>query len=422
MPMLRRRDPEVSYDVERLISAHAAPSNLLYDNFKPIYAYNTDRTLSEKPSRMQDSEFAEDQQLFEKRQQASGLWQLSVHDKERNQFGSAFFLSQPFTLDDQLRHILGWDGLSERDCIMFCSAMHVFRDEAQDKPRFAAEVVASSTLSLITESRSYKVLARSCQPVYENVSNNMDSPRLATASGRHFKALPPDVTTSVDRDADFVIGVMACHPTWFKDGLETKPYFFVPCATPPTAGSDDVMVVTGYPCEPTQDHLEQVYGVTGQDMLRALLEYRSLLLPNNLSASAGDVIAVGQAQIKHRCSTGPGMWGGPLWPLDRPCTFHGVHGRSFGSDMSANLNCAYSAHADLFVLNYARFVLPVLLKARQQDWPQPYMLQTVANYLLAHKSLLKQHTVDGRPLWDIAKAFFQAHSVQGSGSQAQVDG
>ncbi|GFH08983.1 uncharacterized protein HaLaN_04039 [Haematococcus lacustris] len=362
MPMLRRRDPEVSYDVERLISAHAAPGNLLYEDFKPIYAYNTDRTLSEKPSRMQDSEFAEDQQLFEKRQQAS------VHDKERIQFGSAFFLSQPFALDDQLRHILGWDGLIERDCIMFCSAMHVFSDEAQDKPRFAAEVVASSTLSLITESRSYKVLARSCQPLYENVSNKMDSPRLATAPGRHFKALPPDVTTSVERDADFV------------------------------------------------------YGVTGQDMLRALLEYRSLLLPNNLSASAGDVIAVGQAQIKHRCSTGPGMWGGPLWPLDHPCTFHGVHGSSSGSHIRANFNHAYSAHAALFVLNYARFVLPVLLKARQQDWPQPYMLQTVADYLLAHKSLLEQHTVDGRPLWDIAKAFFQAHNVQGSGAQAQMDG
>ncbi|KAJ9513539.1 hypothetical protein QJQ45_006148 [Haematococcus lacustris] len=58
-----------------------------------------------------------------------------------------------------------------------------------------------------------------------------------------------------------------------------------------------------------------------------------------------------------------------------------------------------------FVLNYARFVVPVLCKASPADWPQPYMQQELTDYLCTHKQLLQQKKVEGRTLWSNAELF-----------------
>ena len=160
----------------------------------------------------------------------------------------------------------------------------------------------------------------------------MDSPRLAAAAGHGFRPLPADASAGVDRSADFVIGILPCHDMWFKKVTKTavdstKPYFFVPSATPAVPGGDEVMVTSGYPCAATRTHLEDVYGVDNDSMEDALHQYKALAMANNLSASAGDVIAVGRTHIKHRCSTAPGMSGGPVWPLAAPCTFKAIHCR-----------------------------------------------------------------------------------------------
>ncbi|GFH29794.1 uncharacterized protein HaLaN_28519 [Haematococcus lacustris] len=366
--------------------------------YKPAYAFQTDRTLSDLPSKMEESLFSEDLQLHANKKHTSGLWQLAVCSSPgRHQFGSGFFLSQPFSLNAELQTLFKGRGISSFDrYILFASANYtdvrvlvhfskVFRNEGVDGPMFMAEVAATPIQHVFTPPRLYKLLARPSEPRYENVSTKMDSPRLAIAAGQGFRPLPEDISTGVDRSADFVIGILPCHD-FHASGV-------------------DIMVATGYPCAPTPKHLEDIYGVDDDSMGNAMEQYRALALANTLSASAGDVIAVGRAQIKHRCSTAPGMSGGPVWPLHAPCTFKAIHCGSSGTENRANFNHAYNVHDDLFVLNYARFVLPVLSKASPQDWPQPYMQREVTNYVLAHKQLLQQHVVDGRTLWSNADAF-----------------
>ncbi|KAJ9524210.1 hypothetical protein QJQ45_004984 [Haematococcus lacustris] len=399
------RDPDGPSSAERFININEDETgSFMSAAYKPAYAFQTDRTLSDLPSKMEESLFLEDLQLQTNRKHASGLWQLAVCSSPgRHQFGSGFFLSQPFSLDAELQTLFKWRGISSFD-------RQVFRNEGVDGPMFMAEVAATPNQHVFTPPRLYKLLARPSTPRYENVSTKMDSPRLAIAAGQGFRPLPEDISTGVDHSADFVIGILPCHDMWFKRMTPTAvqsmpPYFFVPSATPAVPGGDDIMVATGYPCAPTPKHLEDIYGVDDDSMGNAMEQYRALALANTLSASAGDVITVGRAQIKHRCSTAPGMSGGPVWPLHAPCTFKAIHCGSSRTNSRANFNHAYNVHDDLFVLNYVRFVLPVLSKASPQDWPQPYMQREVTNYVLAHKQLLQQHVVDGRTLWSNADAF-----------------
>ncbi|KAJ9524688.1 hypothetical protein QJQ45_024296, partial [Haematococcus lacustris] len=307
--------------------------------YKPAYAFQTDRTLSDLPSKMEGSLFSEDLQLHANKKHASGLWQLAICSSPgRHQFGSGFFLSQQFSLNAELQTLFKWRGISSFDrytdvrlCVHFSQ---VFRNEGVEGPMFMAEVAATPIQHVFTPPRLYKLLARPSEPRYENVSTKMDSPRLAIAAGQGFRPLPEDISTGADRSADFVIGILPCHDLWFKRMTPTAvqsmpPYFFVPSATPAVPSGDDIMVATGYPWLPM-----------------------ALALANTLSASAGDVIAVGRAQIKHRCSTAPGMSGGPVWPLHAPCTFKAIHCGSSGTENRAYFNHAYNVHDDLFVLNY----------------------------------------------------------------------
>ncbi|KAL6749539.1 hypothetical protein V8C86DRAFT_2842999 [Haematococcus lacustris] len=347
---------------------------------------------------------------------------MSVHYKpaspSKRQFASGFFLSPPFSLDAELRTLFKYSGVPGFDqYILFASANHAFEEEDMNQIMFMADVVAFPTQHVYIPCRMFKLLAKSCTPRYEGIYTKMDSPQLAAAPGVGFGPLPKHEPSGVERRADFVIGILPCHPNWFRQAtatavLKTAPYFFVPSAAPAEAGGAAVMVTSGYPCAPQRYHLEEAYGIDMHDMQDAMSQYKSLALFNTLSASVGDVIAVGKTQIKHRCSAGLGMAGGPVWPLNAPCTFKAIHCKSSGKDLRANFNCAYSAHADLFVLNYARFVVPVLCKASPADWPQPYMQQELTDYLCTHKQLLQQHRAEGRTLWSNAEVFMGAHGTK----------
>ncbi|KAJ9513929.1 hypothetical protein QJQ45_021054 [Haematococcus lacustris] len=526
-------DPDSPPSAEKFISVDdGVPGIFMSVHYKPAYAFSTDRMLSEFPTRMQDSLFPEDHQLHASMKNASGLWQLAVcSSPSKRQFASGFFLSPPFSLDAELRTLFKYSGVPGFDqYILFASANHAFEEEDMNQIMFMADVVASPTQHVYIPCRMFKLLAKSCTPRYEGIYTKMDSPQLAAAPGMGFGPLPKHEPSGVERRADFVIGILPCHPSWFRQAtatavLKTAPYFFVPSAAPAEAGGAAVMVTSGYPCAPQRYHLEEAYGIDMHDMQDAMSQYNSLAIFNNLSASVGDVIAVGKTQIKHRCSAGLGMAGGPVWPLNAPCTFKAIHIpprraaihcnpaqpspaqpspaqpspaqpspaqpspaqpspaqpspaqpspaqpspaqpspaqpspaqpspaqpspaqpspaqpspaqpspaqpspaqpsptqpysptlhfllRSSGKDLRANFNCAYSAHADLFVLNYARFVVPVLCKTSPTDWPQPYMQQELTDYLCTHKQLLQEKKVEGRPLWSNAELFMGAHGTK----------
>ena len=73
--------------------------------------------------------------------------------------------------------------------------------------------------------------------------------------------------------------------------------------------------------------------------------------------------------------------------------------------MDYNFNYGFSVDASLFVLDYVKFVIPVLTQIQQ--WPAEYMLDRLQQYLDRHRSLLEEHD-----LWGLVETFRESQAAK----------
>lgn len=78
--MTSRHDPDSPSSAERFININeGVTGSFVSVEYKPAYAFDTDRTLGDLPAKMQESLFWEDHQLHAKRSHASGKGACSMH-------------------------------------------------------------------------------------------------------------------------------------------------------------------------------------------------------------------------------------------------------------------------------------------------------------------------------------------------------